>query len=248
MASCYNSGYSAIQKEFEANSEDDETNVDGFGSDLARFQYVIGTAQRFKQSNQTVRDGKHHNKTLDNFCDAEQAKVACLKKAHVIALRLYTSNSFYRINAPLRDGSPKPHPFPATVFFIYDGLRRLRDLNKKAYERDRSKMDERIYWRGLSDVAILDGGITQGCDRGCMSTSRDQKEAIKWAKKGKACKLLLKLSGKNWPNWGVDMSWISMYADEKEELFPPLSMVTFKPDDGEKLEGIPVRKGTLGIH
>ena len=53
--------------------------------------------------------------------DARKAK---LTAAHVLALRLYTSNSYARINGPLRDGA-RPHPFPATTYYIHDAIAKL---------------------------------------------------------------------------------------------------------------------------
>jgi len=58
---------------------------------------------------------------------------AQLKAAHVVALRLYTTAAFRSINGPLRDhGRTEPHPFAATVFFLTDGIRRLRAISADA--------------------------------------------------------------------------------------------------------------------
>uniref|UniRef100_A0A7S2D053 Uncharacterized protein n=1 Tax=Haptolina brevifila TaxID=156173 RepID=A0A7S2D053_9EUKA len=53
---------------------------------------------------------------------------AGLHRAHVLALRLYSSPLFEKINKPLHDGcSPeRPHPYPAMVVVLIDALRKLR--------------------------------------------------------------------------------------------------------------------------
>jgi hypothetical protein len=49
---------------------------------------------------------------------------------HVVALRLYTTHAFHSLNDPLRDRGRHergvPHKFPATVFFIQEGVKKLR--------------------------------------------------------------------------------------------------------------------------
>ena len=65
-----------------------------------------------------------------DFVSHEKARKAGLSRAHVLALRLYTTEAFRIINNPLRDQERyrkgKPHPLPATVVFLREGIKRLR--------------------------------------------------------------------------------------------------------------------------
>jgi hypothetical protein len=235
-------GESAIEKEFQRmrtlDDSKDAVVKDGLGSDWARFAYVARErAVKVKQKNGKVRDGGHDGWTLDQFHRHPNAKLCGLTKAHVLALRLYTSNSYWRFNQPLRDRQ-QPHPFPVTTWYIYEGLKLLRDMNEKD---SHNKHDEKVYWRGLADVALPDSSKCEGCELACMSTSHDENEARKFAK-GDTCALLLKLKGDGWMNWGVDLSWLSMYPGEKESLFPPLTLLRFEQATGATVDGIEVRE------
>ena len=57
--------------------------------------------------------------------------MAGLSVAQLVAMRLYTSHSFPAINLPLRKQT-KPHPLPATVMCISDGLKALRALDAES--------------------------------------------------------------------------------------------------------------------
>ena len=82
-------------------------------------------------------------KKLEDFAADESAQKANLSLSHVLALRLYTTAAFKRINEPLRNlvsdtGDPKlkqPHPLPCTVYLISDGLKLLRAVNAPAAMR-----------------------------------------------------------------------------------------------------------------
>lgn len=76
---------------------------------------------------------------LDDFLEHDNAKKAKLTRAHVLALRLYTTSAFRSINKPLRNLARSstgeivqplrlefPHPLPCTVVLISDGLKKLR--------------------------------------------------------------------------------------------------------------------------
>jgi len=235
VSSCRGEAFGAIEEEFSEHSEVDPENKDGFGNDLDRFTYVAYEyAEQKEQGNKVLRDWEHAGMTLDNFCEMEEAEQCGLRQAHVLALRLYTSNSYARINGPLREvcSEENPHPFAATCFFIYDGLKKLRELGEAEWSQNASRGVSNVkkYFRGLAKVAY-DPGIKQGCELACLSTSVDETEARGWAKTGEDCGLLLRLTASNWTNWGVDMRWLSMYAGEKEALFPPLTQLTYGMND-----------------
>ena len=66
--------------------------------------------------------------SLDDFLALPAAASAGLKRAHVLALRLYSSSVFRSINRPLHDGcSPeRPHPYPALVALLTEAIKKLR--------------------------------------------------------------------------------------------------------------------------
>ena len=171
---------------------------------------------------------------------------AKLKKVEVLALRLYTSNSYWRINGPLRERCTEenPHKFPATTYYICKGLSKLRVLSQKVAKETRTTQQK--YFRGLADVETGDEHSqegAEGCELACLSTSCSKKEAEHWAMKGGDKQLLLELTADDWMQWGVDMQWLSMYAGEKEALFPPRTKLTFK---GTTQRGtLTVRQATL---
>ena len=68
--------------------------------------------------------------TLDDFVAHPHAKQAKLGRAHVVALRCYTTAAFSAINTPLRDLATgvreEPHDLPVTVALIHDAIKKLR--------------------------------------------------------------------------------------------------------------------------
>ena len=66
--------------------------------------------------------------SLDDFLALPAAASAGLKRAHVLALRLYSSSVFRSINRPLHDGcSPeRPHPYPTLCVLLNDAVWKLR--------------------------------------------------------------------------------------------------------------------------
>ena len=226
-------GVREIAREF-----DPERNPECDAKDAARFEYIFSrSAALLEQDNGVRRDIGNEGKTLDDFLKHDNARKAGLKTAHVLALRLYTSNSHARINGPLR-ATPQPvaggggasHPYAATVYFIADGLKKLRasllaetgmvTLGKGEAEQGWP----RYFWRGLAGVAATPSFIRSGgTEMACMSTTREQAVAEKFAKSKVASPLLLKFEVDSHMSCGADISWLSMYPEEKEVLFPPLT-------------------------
>jgi hypothetical protein len=229
-------GCEEIEREFKEHGKDDEDGRpdDGLGSDWERFAYVNGKqAQTLTQTNGSVRDaGANNGQSLDDFMKHPSVGKAGLTRAHVLALRLYTSNSFSCINQPLRDET-QPHLFCATTFYIQDALRKLRSINADAVDCN----EPRVFWRGLTDRTVPDNVMkTGGTELGCLSTTVSFDEALKWA-----TPLLFKVVARDYMSWGVDVSWLSMYPAEEEWLFPPLMYLNFKGKEvTEKMEQVEV--------
>jgi hypothetical protein len=253
-------GTSAIKQEFEENGQipdEDWRPDDGFGSDLARFEYIASRpARAWTQPNGKVQDDSHHGKDLSGFMRHRNVENAGLTVAHVLALRLYTSNSYGRINGPLRKRCtadnpastracatcgrswtrlPGAHPFPATTFFISDGLKKLRTVASTLCEPGEQD-DDMVTWRGMAAMRVPPEVLrNSGTELGCCSTSVSKQEAMRWATSKGVAPLLFKVKARTCACWGIDMAWLSMYPGEQERLFPPLTYLNFeamKEEDG----------------
>ena len=82
-----------------------------------------------------------------------------MSPAHVLALRLYTTFAFKYFNGPLRDvatyGHEKlPHPFPLTVMFIAEGIKKLRAVHVVG-ETENATMSTSL-WRGMKNMQVSD--------------------------------------------------------------------------------------------
>ena len=73
-------------------------------------------------------DAKRMNASIDYFASRPMATQAGLSRAHVLALRLYTTPVARRLNRHLHNGcSPsQPHPYPAMAILLIDAFWRLR--------------------------------------------------------------------------------------------------------------------------
>ena len=87
------------------------------------------------QSNfRRILDGSFDGKTLEMLVAHPHSQMAKLQPQHVLALRLYTSSSYSRVNDPLRKTPPeRPHPFAATTWYCDQGIKMLRAV---AAQRD----------------------------------------------------------------------------------------------------------------
>ena len=213
--------------------------------DAERFHYIFSqTASHLAQDNGVQRDIGNEGKTLDDFLAHPSAVAAGLKKAHVLALRLYTSNSYYRINGPPTDRlfqkSGRPHPYAATTYYIFDALKKLRQTLaggtvtiKLGGSGGGAQSWPKTFWRGMADMAVSDEFTAQGgTEMACMSTTEDRAVAEKFAES--KAPLLLKLEASSFMACGADISWLSMYPAEKEVLFPPLTYLRVVEQDKKK--------------
>jgi hypothetical protein len=199
--------------------------------DMERFDYIFNQTaclllQKDKKTGELTgvkRDLNHDGQTLDDFARTGK-ELAQLTKAQVLALRLYTSNSYWRINKPLRDGctADSPHPYAATTYYIYDAIRQLRGARRG------EPTATRTFWRGMDVMGDTDEFLKHGgTEMACVSTTEDLSVARKYAKiEGPdkvANPLLLRVQSNSLFNCGADIQWLSMYPEEREVLFPPLT-------------------------
>jgi hypothetical protein len=88
---------------------------------------------------------------LADVMELKEVVEADLSEAMVVALRFYTSHSFHAINKALRANN-KPHPLPATVMCINEGIKNLRALDA---ESDKATAVIDLY-RGFNDTQVTD--------------------------------------------------------------------------------------------
>ena len=160
--------------------------------------------------------------TLEALLATEGAQTAKLERHHILALRLYTTSSYRCINNPLRqEPQPKQHPFAATALFIQDGIKKLRAVDATKADAIATK----VYWRGMKDLALPKSFVEQGgAEFACMSTSADFQIAVKFAEvETSKSPLIFKYITDGFMNRGADISFLSVYTEEKEVLYPPLT-------------------------
>jgi hypothetical protein len=221
-------GVKAIEEEFERSGNDE---------DLDNLDYILHKAagssdKAFPNGNlrrDCDSDGKllPERRTADNtamtfrdFCEHPASKIAHLHPAHVLALRLYTTSSFQALNQPLRNMSEHrpPHPFPATINFLKEGILRLR-ANGAGGPEATASID---LYRGFKDMRIIDNfKQTGGTELAPMSTTTDLNVAIAYALSKHS--LVMKLRTRSFMQRGADIAFLSAFPGEKEILFAPLT-------------------------
>lgn len=169
-------------------------------------------------------DGK--GKRISDFVEDMNAKTAHLTKAHVLALRLYTTSAYTCFNDPLRDfdrstgRTRDPHPLAATVEILNQAIRQLRAVG--AYHKD--AMKEKTLWRGMKDLEPDDSFLKYGgTEMSPMSTSGDLTVAVNYSESKSA--LLFKFVTPSFMLRGVDLSFLSVFPAESEFLYPPLTFL-----------------------
>ena len=186
-----------------------------------------------------VPDGKggQRGMTIDDFVAHPSARQSLLTKAHVVALRLYTTAAFRSINDPLRDRdryeNKLPHKLPVTVALLRDALGKLRAVeanqgstgggdDEGAFASPRVSPRELHLYRGMKDVrAPLEFLAQGGTELAPMSTTSSLAVAMKYSASRNA--VLLRLVTDSFISRGPDISFLSDFPAEREFLFPPLT-------------------------
>ena len=186
-------------------------------------------------------DDAGYCRTLEELMAHPHAKMAKLERQHVLALRLYTTDSYSRVNDPLRQDPPeRPHPFAATTYFISEGIKMLRAV--AASLPNAHSMQE--YWRGLKDLGLTMEFMQKGgTEFACMSTSASQDVAVNFALS--ALPLIFKFETKDFTSRGADISFLSVYPHEKEALYPPLTYLRSVKTEKETLGGTDMLVATV---
>jgi len=222
-------GVRAIQVEFEKN---------GTTMDKVCLKYVLeeraGSCNRLFQGHAHAMDcdangmlreeRKNHSgegMRLDDFVNLRQSKDAGLKRAHVLALRLYTTEAFKTLNAPLQNAQAKAHPMPCTIHFLNEGIKLLRQNLA-----DSPGNDQTTLWRGLKNInpdSIFKDLGDGGMHLAPMSTSSDLEQALEYSASRSALLLSLNIDPATPAERGASISYLSVYGDECEVVYPPLT-------------------------
>lgn len=209
-------GIEAIMNEVESHgTEEDKKNLRGL---------LNGTYTNPPNSNgdpPTPAEVIAESKTIDELMQTDEVKMANLQRAHVLALRLYTTSTYASLNSPLRtDPATKPHPLAATTYFASEGIKKLRQVAGMLPTAHKSQ----AFWRGMKDLTIskefLESG---GTEFAFMSTSVSMEVAIDFARSD--VPMVVKLEAKDFMSCGANISWLSVYPGENETLFPPLTFL-----------------------
>jgi len=196
----------------------------------ANLNYVLNQASSEKECFNGMRDTGRNTSgvngggmRLDDFMKLTEAVETGLSRAQVVALRLYTSHIFNTINDPLRDTSRTlSHPLPAITHNIQTGIRRMRALNAE----DNTATEEINFWRGFADMKVTDEFLKSGgTEFAPMSTTTNPRVAVGYAvRKGETnASLLMKIITTNNLQRGANLKFLSVFPDEDETLFPPLT-------------------------
>ena len=164
-----------------------------------------------------VRDKGQVGKDLQYFAAHERATEARLNKAHVVALRLYTTHAFQYINTPLRKG--EVCPLPVTTYFAYEAIKRLR-----AEYSDMPLREVKTLWRGMQNRHLgADFWRHGGTELAFLSTTSDLGVAVQYSLS--KASLFFKIVADNWLSVGVNVQWLSAFPEERELIYPPLTFL-----------------------
>ena len=116
-------------------------------------------------------------KTLEELMAHPHAQMAKLGRHHILALRLYTTDSYSKINDPLRKDPPeRPHPFAATTFFISEGIKMLRAVAANLPDAHTPL----IFWRGMRNLGLTAEFMAKGgTEFACVSTTASEAVAVR---------------------------------------------------------------------
>jgi len=164
-------------------------------------------------------DAGHEGWELQQFLELPSSQQAGLQREHVVALRLYTSDSFRLFNAGMRTKT-KPHPIRFTVYVLNEALKKLRKVVAKQKPHEYNKV--KVLWRGMKDMTLDFEAFKQtgGTELAPMSTTDDDHVAKAYAASRRGLIFQYETQGNS---RGVDISDYSMYPKEREFLYPPLT-------------------------
>jgi hypothetical protein len=194
-------------------------------SDLLRYIRIEKTSE--KEYANGIRDEGREGIFLEDFLQHPYAKMASLSRAHVIALRLYTTAAYRCINNPLRDRNrvkrKEPHPLPTTVLLISEGIKKLRAVIPEGSSGAGENGGGLTLYRGLKDIYVSRGFANSGgTELAPMSTTSDLRIAAQYSITA-GSSLLFKIKVPNALKLGANLQFLSVFPGEAEFLYPPLT-------------------------
>jgi hypothetical protein len=225
---------------------------------LREWQYVLSPVGADKEQQQEGiggRDKSHDRFTVRNFTDRvnkyvqEKAKklglenAPLLTRSEVISIRLYTGPGYVPLNTFLREVAKvgvgwrkklaRMHQltYASTVGHLTNGLRKLVRVNDKAsanvYRAVRGELPE-AFW--LKDPF----GMVTATDFAFMSTALEvQPSFFSTQEKNILWEIQCSEETSEGFHCGADVSLLSQFPEEKEMLFPPMTMLTVQMPDGQ---------------
>ena len=169
-------------------------------------------------------DAGHDGMTASDFQNLDESKTAGLRKHHVVAVRLYTSNSYPLFNKPMREGK-KPHPIRVTMYVLDEALKKMRKV--EARQNPEGYTQTKILWRGMKDrdLDLDEFKRLGGTELAPMSTTLKRSVAERFAR-GDQGGLIFRYTTKAHSK-GVCIDFLSLYPKEVEYMYPPLTNLTF---------------------
>jgi hypothetical protein len=213
----------AIEKEFRLHGTD---------NDREWYDYIMYHAASEQECiPQGTRDKGRGPVTLKDFVHFQEARMAHLSLAHVLALRLYTSPVFSSLNIPLQtykcDAEGKvlwppemqsPHNFPITVIYIQEAILRLRAVEICSGTEGQSL----IMWRGNRDLIVSDDCLSRGgVETSITSTTLELETAVQHSFSERP--VIFKIMTRSYKERGAFLEWVSVFPDERECCFAPLT-------------------------
>jgi hypothetical protein len=133
-------------------------------------------------------------------------------------LRRYSTAAFASINNPLREAKrTSAHPFAVTIFYLAEGIKRLRTVEAcraESQEVSRKCVD---LWRGMKHVQAAEDFLASGgTEAGLMSTTSELGVAVAYG--ASAHSLVFKIHTESFMQRGADISFLSCFPAEAEFL------------------------------
>ena len=82
-----------------------------------------------------------------------------------------------------------------------------------------------------------------GTEFACLSTSASQEVAVNFA--ASALPLVFKFESEDFTSRGADIGWLSVYPNEKEALYPPLTYLRSMKAENETIGGMTILVATV---
>ena len=101
-----------------------------------------------------------------------------------------------------------------------------------------------VYWRGMKDLGLTMEFLQKGgTEFACLSTSASQEVAVSFA--ASSLPLVFKFATKDFTSRGANIGWLSVYPNEQEALYPPLTYLRSVKAENEVIGGMTILVATV---